>query len=79
MGAKDDAFRPIGGETGVMIGVEVREEVRDGVVASVTESVDGETGFGYKFGLRESGGERREREWRWRLVEERGLGSEEEV
>lgn len=69
MGAKDDAFRPIGGEAGVVIGVEVGEEVRDGMVTGMTKSIDGETGFGDMFGLRESGRKRREGNWRRRLVE----------
>lgn len=61
-----------------MIGVEVGEEVRDGMVTGMTESIDRETGFGDVFGLRESGGKRREGEWRWRLMEKGGLGSKEE-
>lgn len=78
LGAKDDAFGPSEGEAGVVIGVEVGEEVRDGVIAGVTESVDGETGLGDVFGLRESGGKRREGEWSWGLVKEGRLGGNEE-
>lgn len=77
---KDDAFSPIGGEAAVVIGVEMGEEVGDGVIAGVAESVDGETGFGDEFGVRECG-----RNWRERgmgrvgLVGEGGEGGEEEV
>lgn len=74
MGAKDDAFGPIGGEASVMVGVEVREEVGDGVIVGEFEAIDDEAGFGDEFGLGEIGGdwgkrrvvgEERERE-RWR-------------
>lgn len=83
MGAKNDASGPTGGEARVVIGVEVGEEVGDGETASETESVDGETGFGDEFGLRERGrnGRERKRE-RWRrllLLIERLEGGEEEV
>ncbi|PON50270.1 hypothetical protein TorRG33x02_315040 [Trema orientale] len=80
LGAEDNALRPTEGEAGVVIGVEVGEEVGDGVVAGVAEGVDEKTSAGNVFGLRESGGKRRERERRWGGVVVEGLlGGEKEV
>lgn len=61
MGAKDDAFGPVRVEAGVVVGVEVGEEVRDGVVAGGAEAVDDEPGSGDELGLGEVGRERGER------------------
>lgn len=55
-GAEDDATGPGGGEAGVVVGVEVREEVGDGEVAGVAEGVDEEAGVGDEFGVWEGGG-----------------------
>lgn len=56
------------------------EEVGDGVIACVAKCIDGETGFGDEFGVRECGGNWRERELgRVGLVGKGGEGSQEEV
>lgn len=79
MRAEDNAFGPIEGEAGIVIGVEMGEEVGDGEVAGVAEGIDEETRPGDVFGLRESGGKRGERGRLRRLVVEGGLGGEEEA
>lgn len=80
LGAEDDALGPIGGEAGVVVGVEVGEEVGDGVIPGAAEGIDEKTSVGDVFGLRESGGKRREGERGWGgVVVEGPLGGEEEV
>lgn len=61
-GAKHDAFRPIGRETAIVIGMEVGEEVRDRIITGIAECVNGETGSRNEFGVGEGGGNWRERE-----------------
>ena len=51
-----------------MIGVEVREEVRNGVVAGVPKPIDHEPGIGYELGLRKIDWDWRER----RVIGEKG-------
>lgn len=54
-GTEDNTARPGGCETGVVIGVEVREEVGEGEVAGVTECVDEEAGVRDEFGVGNGG------------------------
>lgn len=61
VGAENHPLRPCGAETGVVIGVEVGEEVGDGEIAGGSEGVDDEEGFGDEIGLGEIGGDWRER------------------
>lgn len=81
MRAEDDASAPIGGESSVVVGVEVGEEVRDGEIAGVAERVDEEAGFGDDFGMRKAAGDRWERETEgrrglWGLQRERVVSVE---
>lgn len=52
-----DPFGPIWGEASVVIGVEVREEVRKREIAGESEAIDDEAGFWYEFGLGEVSGD----------------------
>lgn len=54
-GTEDDTAGPGGGESGVVVRVEVREEVGDGEVAGVAECVDEEAGVGDEFGVGNGG------------------------
>lgn len=58
-GTEDDAVGPGGGEGGVVIGMEVGEEVSDGGGGGVAEGVDEEAGVRDEFGVGNSGG------WEW--------------
>lgn len=57
MRAKYDAFGPIWGEASIVIGVEVREEVRKREIAGEWEAIYDEAGIWYEFGLGEVGGD----------------------
>lgn len=65
-GAINDAAGPLRRQAGVMIGVEVREEVRDGEIGvGVFEPVDDEASAGNEFGIGDGGGRRGEGATRW--------------
>ena len=55
-GREDDAAGPGRGEAGVVVGVEVREEVGHGKGPSVAECVDEEACVGDEFGAWDGGG-----------------------
>lgn len=58
-GTEDDAVGPGGGEGGVVIGVEVGEEVCERGRGGVAEGVDEEASVGDEFGVGDGGG------WEW--------------
>lgn len=64
--AINNAAGPLRREAGVVIRVEVGEEIRDGEIGvGVFEAVDDEAGAGNEFGMGEGGGGRVDRGSRW--------------
>ena len=57
VGAEYDAGGPIRGETGIVIGVEMREKVGDGKIASALEAIDDESRSRDELGKGEIGGD----------------------